>query len=170
MFCSRCGKETAAGARFCGQCGEPLEAAATASAVPSGRDSSVAEGVSAQNPPGGTGPSTAGPPASGAAGVTGSRQAAGAGWETPAAGTQTGLQRNLAGLLCYVLGWLTGIIFYLVEKDPFIRFHAVQSILTFGAFTAFYILISILIPLGLWRLWFLIHTLNTLVWLASIVL
>ena len=170
MFCSQCGKENAAGARFCGQCGEPLEAAATASAVPSGGDSSVAEGVSAQGPPAGTGPATAGPPASGAAGATGSRQAAGAGWETPAAGTQTGLQRNVAGLLCYVLGWLTGIIFYLVEKDPFVRFHAVQSVLTFGAFTAFYILISILLPIGLWRLWFLFHTLGTLLWLASVVL
>ncbi|MGB9904406.1 MAG: DUF4870 domain-containing protein [Desulfotomaculales bacterium] len=80
------------------------------------------------------------------------------------------MQRNVAGLLCYVLGWLTGIIFYLLEKDPFVRFHAVQSILTFGAFTAFSILISILLPLGLWRLWFFFHTLGTLVWLASVVL
>lgn len=171
MFCPQCGKETAAGARFCGQCGEPLEAVAmTAPAVPSGGDSSVAEGVSAQGPPAGTGSATADIPASGTAGATGPRQAAGAGWETPAVGTQTGLQRNVAGLLCYVLGWLTGIIFYLVEKDPFVRFHAMQSILTFGGVSAVYIVISILHPIGLWRLWFLFHTLGTLLWLASVLL
>ena len=39
----------------------------------------------------------------------------------------------IAGLLCYVLGWITGIVFLLVEKDnKFVRFHAWQSIITFG--------------------------------------
>jgi uncharacterized membrane protein len=42
----------------------------------------------------------------------------------------------VAGLLCYVLGWITGIIFLLIEKEnDFVRFHATQSIVTFGAFT-----------------------------------
>ncbi|MGA7312361.1 MAG: zinc-ribbon domain-containing protein, partial [Silvibacterium sp.] len=50
---------------------------------------------------------------------------------TPA-GT-TGLQENVAGLLCYVLGWLTGLIFLLLDKRPFVRFHAAQSIVVFGA-------------------------------------
>jgi len=46
--------------------------------------------------------------------------------------TGTGLQQNVAGLLCYVLGWITGIIFLVIEKDnKFIRFHAVQSIVVF---------------------------------------
>jgi uncharacterized membrane protein len=48
--------------------------------------------------------------------------------------TSTGMEQNLEGLLCYVLGWLTGIIFLLLEKDnKFVRFHAIQSILVFGA-------------------------------------
>ena len=43
-----------------------------------------------------------------------------------------GLDENIASALCYVLGWLTGIIFLLVEKDnKTVRFHAMQSILTF---------------------------------------
>jgi uncharacterized membrane protein len=43
-----------------------------------------------------------------------------------------GLDENVASALCYVLGWLTGIIFILVEKDnKVVRFHAMQSILTF---------------------------------------
>lgn len=47
--------------------------------------------------------------------------------------TSCGLQANLAALLAYVLGIITGIIFYLVEKEnKFVRFHAMQSIVTFG--------------------------------------
>jgi uncharacterized membrane protein len=50
--------------------------------------------------------------------------------------TSTGIQANIAGLLCYVLGWVTGIIFLIIEKDSkFVRFHAWQSIITFGALT-----------------------------------
>ena len=42
------------------------------------------------------------------------------------------MKENVASALCYVLTWLTGIIFYLVEKEnKTVRFHAMQSILTF---------------------------------------
>lgn len=48
--------------------------------------------------------------------------------------TSTGLTENVAGLLCYVLGWISGIVFILIEpENKFVRFHAVQSIVTFGA-------------------------------------
>ena len=48
--------------------------------------------------------------------------------------TETGLAPNVAGLLCYVLGWISGLIFLLLEpKSDFIRFHAKQSIIVFGA-------------------------------------
>lgn len=48
----------------------------------------------------------------------------------------TGIQPNVAGLLCYVLTWLTGIIFVVIEKEnKFVRFHAFQSIIAFGALT-----------------------------------
>ena len=47
--------------------------------------------------------------------------------------TSTGLEENIAGLLCYLLGIITGIVFYVIEKDSkFVRFHAVQSIVVFG--------------------------------------
>ncbi len=46
----------------------------------------------------------------------------------------TGLQPNVAGLLCYVLGWISGIIFLILEnKNEYVRFHAIQSIIIFGA-------------------------------------
>ena len=47
----------------------------------------------------------------------------------------TGLPKNTAAALSYVLGWLTGIVFLLIEKDPFVRFHAAQSIIVFGILT-----------------------------------
>jgi uncharacterized membrane protein len=44
----------------------------------------------------------------------------------------SGLSENAAATLSYVLGWITGIIFYLIDKRPYVRFHAAQSIVTFG--------------------------------------
>lgn len=47
----------------------------------------------------------------------------------PAKASSSGLEPNIAGALSYVLTWLTGLIFLLIEKeDKFVRFHAVQAI------------------------------------------
>jgi uncharacterized membrane protein len=47
--------------------------------------------------------------------------------------TITGLDENIAGLLCYLLGIVTGIVFYILESEnKFIKFHALQSIIVFG--------------------------------------
>jgi len=47
--------------------------------------------------------------------------------------SSTGLNENIAGLLCYVLGWVSGIVFLLLERESkFVKFHAVQSIIVFG--------------------------------------
>jgi len=46
----------------------------------------------------------------------------------PAAFPTEGIEENLAGLLCYVAGWLSGLIFLLIDKRPFVRFHAAQAI------------------------------------------
>ena len=48
--------------------------------------------------------------------------------------SSTGMEENTAGLLCYVLGWISGIVWLLLEqKSDFVRFHAIQSIIVFGA-------------------------------------
>ena len=60
----------------------------------------------------------------------------------PAASPTEGLQENVAGLLCYVLGWLTGIIFLLIDKRPFVKFHAAQSIVVFGGLMVIRIALS----------------------------
>ena len=44
----------------------------------------------------------------------------------------TGLKKNTAGALAYVLGPITGVIFLILEKDKFVRFHAMQSIVVFA--------------------------------------
>lgn len=47
--------------------------------------------------------------------------------------TSTGIQENVAGLLSYLAGWVTGLVFILLEQDnKFVRFHAMQSIIVFG--------------------------------------
>ena len=46
----------------------------------------------------------------------------------PAAFPTEGIEENLAGLLCYVAGWISGLIFLLIDKRPFVRFHAAQAI------------------------------------------
>ncbi|MFH2068492.1 MAG: DUF4870 domain-containing protein [Candidatus Omnitrophota bacterium] len=43
--------------------------------------------------------------------------------------TSSGLKENMAGLLCYVLGVITGLFFFLTEKkNKFVRFHSLQAI------------------------------------------
>src|SRR5215207_10079324 len=44
--------------------------------------------------------------------------------------SSTGLDENVAALLSYVFGWVSGLIFFLIEKESrLVRFHAMQSLL-----------------------------------------
>jgi uncharacterized membrane protein len=46
--------------------------------------------------------------------------------------SSTGLDENVAGFLCYLFGFITGIVFLVVEKkSSFVKFHAMQSTITF---------------------------------------
>jgi uncharacterized membrane protein len=46
--------------------------------------------------------------------------------------SSTGLDENVAGFLCYIFGFITGIVFLVVEKKSrFVKFHAKQSTITF---------------------------------------
>ena len=73
-----------------------------------------------------------------------------------------GLQRNIAGFLCYLVGFITGIIFLVVDpykRDHFVRFHAFQAIFLSAACFAVYFVLGIflvILPGFLWRAaWFL---------------
>ena len=58
----------------------------------------------------------------------------------------TGLDENIAALLSYVFGWISGLVFFLMEKDSrLVRFHAMQSILLNVA--------ALIIGFVLWFLW-----------------
>ena len=60
----------------------------------------------------------------------------------------SGLAPNVASLLCYICGFVTGIIFLLIEKDnKDVKFHAWQSILLGGGFMAFYLVMAIFISI-----------------------
>ncbi|HCM42696.1 MAG TPA: DUF4870 domain-containing protein [Candidatus Omnitrophota bacterium] len=77
--------------------------------------------------------------------------------------SSTGLNANVAGLLCYSLGLITGVIFFLIEKEnKFIRFHAVQSAVVFGALFVLQVVLPVIPFFG--------GILTPLVSLASVVL
>lgn len=56
--------------------------------------------------------------------------------------SSTGLDENVAALLSYVFNWVSGLIFFLIEKSSrLVRFHAMQSILlTVTGFVVFIVL------------------------------
>ena len=60
--------------------------------------------------------------------------------------SSTGLDENLAALLSYVFGWISGLVFFLIEKDSrLVRFHAMQSLL-----------FNVLIGIGIFAIWMLL--------------
>ena len=79
--------------------------------------------------------------------------------------TSLGLEENIAGLLCYVLGWVTGIVFLVLEKEnKFVRFHAMQSLVTFlGLFVI--AIVAGFIPFIGWIISILIAPLGLILWL-----
>ncbi|AKH98098.1 DUF4870 domain-containing protein [Halanaeroarchaeum sulfurireducens] len=59
--------------------------------------------------------------------------------------TSLGLEENLGAALAYVLGFLTGIIVFLLEQEnDHVRFHAAQSMVVFGGIFVVSIILSIL--------------------------
>jgi len=88
---------------------------------------------------------------------------------TEPAGTSTGLEPNIAGLLCYVAGWVSGIILLVLEqRNRFVRFHAVQSIVTFGILTVAGIIFG-LIPVVGGAFSLIIGIIGFIVWIAMII-
>ena len=76
--------------------------------------------------------------------------------------TKTGLPKNTAAALSYVFGPVSGVVFFLLEKDPYIKFHSAQSIVVIGGLGILWMVLPltiILLPLtplifiGLFILW-----------------
>jgi uncharacterized membrane protein len=63
--------------------------------------------------------------------------------------TSLGLDANLAAALSYLLGFVSGIIVLVLEKENrFVRFHALQSVLAFGGITLLWVLLNAVPILG----------------------
>ncbi|OUJ18447.1 Tic20 family membrane protein implicated in protein translocation [Methanonatronarchaeum thermophilum] len=89
--------------------------------------------------------------------------------------TSIGLDENIAGALAYLFGFLTGIILLVMEKDNrFVRFHAAQSTVVFGAILVLFILLSVVSTvlglIGLGIITFILWLLGIVVWLLAILL
>lgn len=77
--------------------------------------------------------------------------------------TSTGLLPNVAGLLCYIGGWITGLIFFILEpKNNWIRFHAAQSIIVFGTITVAGIILGLIPVVG--------GAFATIIWIIGFIL
>jgi uncharacterized membrane protein len=88
-----------------------------------------------------------------------------------AASPTEGLQENVAGLLCYILGWVTGLIFLLIDKRPFVKFHAAQSIAMSIGVVVLYIALAIFMGvLHVMHIFFLGLLIYPILWLALFLL
>ncbi len=87
--------------------------------------------------------------------------------------TSLGLEENIAGALCYILGWITGLVFFLLEKENrFVRFHAMQSIATFLPLTLIVWIIQVLflwVPVISWAIMSLIWILTLILWVVLMI-
>jgi uncharacterized membrane protein len=76
--------------------------------------------------------------------------------------SSTGLDENVAGFLCYLFGFITGIVFLVVEKkSSFVKFHAMQSTITFLSLFVISLIIGMIPIIGL-----LVYP----IWIISIIL
>ena len=63
--------------------------------------------------------------------------------------TTSGLDQNVAGALAYLLGWISGAAFLLIEPaNKFVRFHALQSVIVFGGLSLAWFIAVAIPPIG----------------------
>ena len=80
--------------------------------------------------------------------------------------TSTGLDANLAAALSYLVGFVTGAIFLVMEKENrFVRFHAMQSTLLFAGIVLLDILLQIVPIVGALMVVFFVIPASAILWL-----
>ena len=83
--------------------------------------------------------------------------------------TTLNMDEKIEGALCYLAWWVTGLIFILLEKDnKFVKFHAMQSLLTFLALTVL-IFVLMWIPFFGWILAGLFSLLSIILWIVLMI-
>lgn len=145
MYCSSCGEEIVPDDNFCEHCGTEVdgtETTASAQDDESRQDSDT----------GGTSTGSAEPASAEAARTDTSRARRDERIDPPEHGREHehrddvagGIDPNVAGALSYLLGFITGLIFFLIEEeDEFVRFHAAQSMVVFGGLFVVSIVLNI---------------------------
>lgn len=80
--------------------------------------------------------------------------------------TSTGLDANVAAAISYLVGFVTGIIFLVVEKENrFVRFHAMQSTLLFVGLVLINVMLNVIPLLGFLISVFLLLPASAILWL-----
>jgi uncharacterized membrane protein len=78
--------------------------------------------------------------------------------ETVVEKSSTGLEPRLAAVLSYLFGFVSGIIFLVIERDSqYVRFHAMQSTVTFISLFVIRVVAEVIPVLG-----------NAVGWVASV--
>jgi uncharacterized membrane protein len=49
---------------------------------------------------------------------------------------------HVAAMLSYLLGWVSGVIFLLVDRRPYVRYHAAQSVVVFTTLTVAFLVLG----------------------------
>ncbi|MDQ6421911.1 hypothetical protein RB620_21005 [Paenibacillus sp. LHD-117] len=84
--------------------------------------------------------------------------------------SSTGLDPKVAGLLCYSLCFITGIIFLVIEKQSrFVKFHAMQSTAVFVVLLVLNFILGIIPIIGL-IVPLIITPLTFILWIALMLL
>jgi uncharacterized membrane protein len=52
------------------------------------------------------------------------------------------LHENVAGMLSYLFGWISGLVFLLVDCRPFVRYHAAQSVVVFATLNVLFLVLG----------------------------
>jgi len=81
--------------------------------------------------------------------------------------TSTGFSANVAASASYFLGFVTGIVFLLTERDNrFVRFHAMQSTLVFLGIVAIDVLLQLVPFIGALVVIFIVLPASAVLWLV----
>src|SRR5580658_1481406 len=78
---------------------------------------------------------------------------------------------NIAGMLCYPLGWVGGLILLVIDKRPFVRYHAAQSVVVFASLSLLLLILggfflAAFVP-GEAVLWSILRRMVELTWIAA---
>lgn len=92
----------------------------------------------------------------------------------PPAPTSTGVDPQVASMLCYAAWWVTGLLFLFLERQHRgVRFHAAQSLVVFGGLSLLMVCLGAASAMSLFvapSLFQVLLSLNSLIWLACVIL